>query len=98
MTGLCMVALMGFAALVIDIGFGLVTKNQLQNVADAAALAGTNKLGQIYIALSENDQTTYQLSTLDRADIIAEIASVAQLNYAAGKAMTINDADVQIGQ
>ena len=48
MTGLCMVMLMGFAALVIDIGFGLVTKNQLHNVADAGSLAGTSQLGRIY--------------------------------------------------
>jgi len=34
----------GFAALAIDIGYLMVTKNELQNAADSAALAGASNL------------------------------------------------------
>ena len=43
-----LVLLVGFAALAIDVGYLMVTRNELQNVADAAALAATRKLGIIY--------------------------------------------------
>jgi Flp pilus assembly protein TadG len=42
LTALLLVALLGFAALVIDIGHLMVVKNELQNAADAGALAGAN--------------------------------------------------------
>lgn len=41
---LCMVVLLGFAGLAIDIGNLLVARNQLQNAADAAAMAGAGCL------------------------------------------------------
>lgn len=41
---LFLVVLLGFAALAIDIGRALVVRNELQNAADAAALAGVNQL------------------------------------------------------
>ena len=42
------VALVGIAALAIDIGSALVTKAELQNVSDAGTLAGTRELAIIY--------------------------------------------------
>lgn len=39
-----LIALVGFAALTIDVGYFYVVKSQLQNAADAAALAGAAKL------------------------------------------------------
>lgn len=44
MVGLSMVAIMGFSALAIDVGVMLTARNQLQNAADAAALAGASGL------------------------------------------------------
>jgi len=41
--------LIGIAALAIDIGRATTTKNELQNAADAAALAGAGELGRQYI-------------------------------------------------
>ena len=46
-----LVMLIGFLALAIDIGYLYATKNELQNTADAAALAGAGQLGQIYVFL-----------------------------------------------
>ena len=40
LAALLMTILMGFAALTLDIGMTTVTKSRLQNIADAAALAG----------------------------------------------------------
>lgn len=41
---LFLVVLLGFAALAIDVGRALVVRNELQNAADAAALAGVSQL------------------------------------------------------
>ena len=51
--------LIGFAALAMDVGFLFASKNELQNAADSAALAGAGLLGQIYANMSEADQQTY---------------------------------------
>ena len=51
--------LIGFGALAVDVGYMHVTKNELQNVADAAALAATRKLGTIYRDMTYNAQQTY---------------------------------------
>lgn len=63
-----MFALLGFSALVIDVGYFYVEKNQLQNAVDAAALAGVivadeehgdpTKVGQ--------EVDTYLLANLDK--------------------------------
>lgn len=45
LVALLMVVLLGFAALVIDVGSLYITKANLQNAADAAALAGAKDLG-----------------------------------------------------
>jgi len=40
--------LIGFVALAVDVGYVMVTRNELQDVADAAALAGARTLGRLY--------------------------------------------------
>src|SRR5919108_792360 len=42
------VVLLGIAAFVIDFGYTWVTTNELQNAADAGALAGARALGKFY--------------------------------------------------
>ena len=44
------------AAFAIDVGHALVTRNQLQNAADAAALSAGRQLGLTYLALNPGDQ------------------------------------------
>ena len=51
--------LIAFGALGVDVGYMCVAKNELQNVADAAALAATRKLGSIYQGMTYDVQTTY---------------------------------------
>jgi hypothetical protein len=99
------VVLLAFAALVIDIGYGLVVKNQLHNVADSAALAGTRQLGRIYCpeldpanpCIPYDQQQSYTLTSADQAAIVAQVLDAAQKNTAGGVSISINDSDIRIG-
>lgn len=53
---LTLTMLVGVTALTVDIGYGLVVRTELQNVADASVLAGTRQLGLIYEGLAPNEQ------------------------------------------
>ena len=92
---IALVALLGFAALAIDVGYLYATRNELQNIADAAALAATRQLGAIYQALSYQDQQTY---VCNPATIVPVAQSVALKNQAAQKYIDINADDVVIGK
>ena len=86
----------GFIALAVDIGFYFVTCNELQNIADGAALAATRQLGATYQTLSHDQQASY---VCDPAPIIARARDVAAQNWAGGNpSISINNADVIIGQ
>ncbi len=56
---LVLLLLIGFAALALDVGHMMVKRNELQNVADSAALAATGKLGSIYKSLDYAAQQAY---------------------------------------
>lgn len=90
-----MVVFLGLAALAVDVGFTLVTRNQLQNVSDAGSLAATRKLGSIYEPMSPTEVGSY---VCDPATIVPVAQAVALENAAAGKNITVNGADVIIGQ
>jgi hypothetical protein len=89
--------LLAMGGTAIDIGHALVAKNELQNVADAAALAGTRTLGIRYEGMTTSEQQTYVLSGGDRAAIEAAVQSTASENSAAGVAIAVNASDIQIG-
>lgn len=90
-----MVMFIGFTALAVDVGYLMVTRNELQNVADAAALAATRKLGVIYEGMSYEEQQAY---TCDPLLLTAIANDVALQNQAGGSNIAINGADVVIGQ
>jgi len=112
LVGVSMVVLLSVAAFAVDYGFGLVARNELKNVADAAALAGTRCLGAIYAGkqgpgahpcspatpLTPTQQQNYVLSGSDRAAIVAQVQNVAQKNTAGGKSITIANTDISVGQ
>jgi hypothetical protein len=84
LVAIALVVIIGFAALAIDIGYFYHTKNQLQGAADAAALAGAEKLG------SPNDTT--QQASKDEAVLFGG------LNSAAGRSVVLSPAtDVTVG-
>ncbi len=93
--------LTAMASFAVDLGFAWVTQNELQNIADASALAGTSELGAIYSNLTPSEQkdTNRTLSSMEKARILAKITEVAGLNKAGGKSGITIDlaADVNIG-
>jgi len=91
---ICLTMLIGFTALAVDVGYMYVTKNELQNVADASALAGAGYLGSIYAGLSYAEQQTHEFS---RSAIVGVVQQVALKNQAAKMNISILDADVTIG-
>lgn len=88
--------LLGFTALTLDIGHSLVAKNELQDVADAGALAGARRLGTIYQGLSPAQQVGYTMS--NPAPVISDVQNIAAQNYGAGRSITVDIGDIQIGQ
>ncbi|MFZ2398512.1 MAG: pilus assembly protein TadG-related protein [Smithella sp.] len=97
---LLLTVFLGIAALAVDIGYGIMVKNELQNAADAAALAGARQLGKIYHDMSIaqiNAQHIVYLSS-DNQTLVKDAAkNTASANKAAGVSVTLNDADITIG-
>lgn len=80
--------LIGFAALAIDIGYLCATRNELQDAADAAALAGTGDLG---------DQYANNIDPINTLDIKTIAKNTALENQGGGKSIHIKDDDIEIG-
>jgi len=95
---ICLAMLLGFAALAVDVGYISTTKNELQNIADAAALAGAGHLGSEYEKLTYAEQ---QVKTFTFNEVAAVVQAVAEKNKAAGVNITIdydiNSGDIVIG-
>jgi Flp pilus assembly protein TadG len=95
LVALLMLVLIGFAALAIDVGYYMVTRNELQNIADGAALAACSELGEIYRLMPPDAQRNY---TCDPAPLVAKAVSIGTSNKAGGlQGITIAPADVIIG-
>jgi Flp pilus assembly protein TadG len=94
-----LIPLLGILALAIDAAWIAQTKTELQNAADAAALAGAQKLMSGYVMYNmprQNNQATI-LSTAE-ADATASVRQIANHNAAGGvKSLVLNDADVEFG-
>jgi Flp pilus assembly protein TadG len=98
LTAILIVMLLGFAALAIDIGYGMVTKNELQNIADAAALAGARQLGTIYQGMTYEQQLAYVVGSGDETLIKNAAIDVASQNKAGGmNSIAIRAEDILIG-
>ena len=80
LVAICLTVLIGLAALAVDVGYMLASRNELQNAADASALAATRQLGFIYEPMSYTDQQTY---VCDPNAIILVAQSAAASNTAA---------------
>ena len=90
--------LVAVTGLTVDIGYGLITRSELQNVADASALAGARSLGLIYEGLAPTEQKpTWVIPDADQTTIVNQVQTVALLNNAGTKPITINASDIQIG-
>lgn len=85
---IAIVMLIGFVALAVDIGYVAATKNELQNVADAAALAGAGELG---------NQNLTTPGTINETQIKDVAIAAGYANKAARLPITIDSNDVEIG-
>ena len=96
MVALSLVIIVGVATFAVDIGYLMIARNQLQNIADSAALAATRKLGSIYEDRLANDlKGTY---TCNPSDIEPVAQVIGAENQAGGVSIVINSSDVIIGQ
>lgn len=91
---LIMAVVLGISALAIDVGYARVARNQLQNAADASALAAARKLGSIYQPMSYLEQQAY---VCDPNDIIPVAQATALSNMAATQSVIVRPEDVVIG-
>ena len=61
-----LIVLIAIAALAVDVGYLLASRNELQNAADASALAATRRLGAIYEGLTYSQQQSYDAAVVSR--------------------------------
>ena len=83
--------LIGFAALAIDVGYFMVVKKELQNIADGAALAATAELGDQYI----NDEPYDSDAIDDIKEVAIDVGAqeIEEVEYG----ISIDPADIEIG-
>lgn len=100
---LSLIMLLGFGALTIDVGNALIARNELQDVADAAALAGARQLGVLYAGgpngnpppMTSAQQQGFTLT--DPSLVLAAVQEVSAQNTARGVSIGVNAGDIQIG-
>ncbi len=84
--------LAGFAALAIDVGRVFIVRNEMQNVADAAALAGANCLNRQSLSGSTTDCISATPSTLNWTRASAKATDQLGRNTADNRAVSTTDA------
>jgi len=87
-----LVFLIMFAAFAIDVGYMMVRRNELQNIADTAALAAMGELGSVYSTMTFPDALAYAPA---RAPLLAKAQEVASATGVSG--VTIASADFRLG-
>ncbi|MCG6957549.1 MAG: Tad domain-containing protein, partial [Gemmatimonadetes bacterium] len=93
-----MASLLGIGALAVDLGYLYVTRNELQDVADGAALAGARMLGHIYQGLAPEAQVGFVCGSGCVNSIKGTTQDVASHNVAGGVIMSVDTMnDVAIG-
>ena len=97
---LLMVVVLGMVAFAVDLGYIAATQSELQNAADAAALAGAGPLMNGYITYNLPSTASQQTAAVSSAEATAKsyAKTYAQNNSAGGvSSLTLLDADIQFG-
>lgn len=101
LTAVMLVALIAMVAFAVDTSWMVLTKSELQNSADAAALAGAQKLVKNFPLYSLPKQTQEQKNALAgaaAASARSTAASYGAVNGAGGKSnLTYLDSDIEVG-
>lgn len=88
------------AGVAIDVGHALLTQNELQNAADAVALSGGTKMGEVYLTMPEADQGDMNRNLTDgeQAQIVSMGETAAAANSASNVAsLALEASGVQFG-
>lgn len=99
LAAILLVPLLGLLALAIDAGWVALTRNELQNAADAAALAGAEQLMNGYVLYNLPGQTNRGgILAAAEASATAAARQIASSNAAgAVRSLVLNDADIEFG-
>ncbi len=92
-----LMALFGFGALAIDVGYMMTTRAELQNAADAGALSAAHQLANTYATLGSIDRKNYVLTSGDKTLILNEAGKFTKQNKAAGVDILLKTTDLQYG-
>jgi len=90
---LLLIVFLGIAAIAVDVGYVYMAKNQLQNAADASALAAGRQLGMI----CANMTVTQQQGSFNSYMNVIQQAAKEPVNKVAGGDATIANADIVLG-
>jgi Flp pilus assembly protein TadG len=94
-----LIPLFAMAAFAVDLGWIALVQSNLQNAADASALAGAGQLTDGYVQYNSITQSTQQYSILTTAESNAKTTAknVASRNAADVSSLTLLDSDIQFG-
>src|SRR5436305_12853182 len=100
LVALLLIPLLGMVAFSLDVGYMIVVRTELQNAADAAAMAGAQQLMQPYAEYYGPGQTVAQ-QTLAYNNAVsmakATAKAVSAMNTAGGVGIKLQDADIPVG-
>lgn len=88
------------AGVTIDVGHALLTKNELHNASDAAALAAARQLGVTYLAMpiSEQQDLNRNLTSNEQSQINAQATAAAFANSASDVSnLSLSSGDIEYG-
>jgi len=103
-TALVMVGIMGFAALAVDVGSVAVAKAELQNAADAAALAGAHDLPTVSDAVNAAEdyaelngaETTMATTPYNGDSTKIEVVCSKTVEYTFARILGFDETDVSV--
>lgn len=90
-------AVLGMSALVIDVGQLLVTKAELQMVADLAAKSGAHAIARVYMTAGRQDPASDTLTTSELSQVRAAAQLRSMRNSAGSVAISVASSDIRIG-
>ena len=99
LAALLMIVLLGMLAFSVDVGYMVVAQTDLQNAADAGALAGAETLKTYYLQYQQNPQgnALSQATGSGTGSPMKTAETFAAYNKAGGVSITVLDADVTFG-
>jgi Flp pilus assembly protein TadG len=100
LTALLLSPLLLMVAFAVDLNHVWRTDAELQNAADAAALAGASRLASSAQAIDPNGALASLLPDLTataRGNVVATARAFVQMHQAGGVSLVVNDSDIELG-